>query len=281
MRRNRAKEAALRQLGSTAPPLLLTFAGRAARSAVRPFSSLPPLDHPPRARDLLSMIAFIDVVASGLVSGYPIEIGYARADGAVGAILIQPHAEWISDLHWDPSAEYIHSLTRELLVEHGTQIDDAVDALNAALAGCRCISDSPSNDWRWLSLLLEFFDRGPREFTFDLLNEPAEPLMLGIAESLGVAPLFVEDVFRSARARPLLHTAAGDAAGWSAMLEAVKTRGNIELILPRWMKRARAAMPWRSSKTADFSEIAAEQLAKFDDALSELAHERPPPKPRC
>ena len=226
------------------------------------------------------MLAFVDIEASGLVNGFPIEIGWAKENGEVGAILIRPHPEWLTDLAWDANAERIHSLTRELLAERGTAIDDAVDAINNALIGCKCVSDSPSNDWYWLSLLFEFVKEGEREFRGYMLEDPAEPLMLGFAQSLGVAPLFVEDVFRSSRARPLQHTAAGDAAGWGAMFEAVKTRGNIELILPRWMERARTAMPWRSSKTADFNEIAAEQLVKYDGALRELAAEWSPPKPR-
>lgn len=225
------------------------------------------------------MIVFVDIEASGLVNGYPIEIGYARSDGRVGAILIRPHAEWLTDLAWDPNAEYLHSLPPDLLLSKGTPIDDAVDALNAALAGCRCISDSPSNDWRWLSLLLEFYDRGPREFTFDMLTNPAEPLLLGLADGLGVPPDRVRDILRTTGAQ-VAHTAAGDAAAWAAAHEAISTGDDITQILPRWRERARAAMPWRSSKNADFSEIAAEQLARYDEALGELAHERPTPKLR-
>ncbi|MCA3264975.1 MAG: DUF29 domain-containing protein [Azospirillum sp.] len=224
------------------------------------------------------MFAFVDIEASGLVNGFPIEIGWAREDGHVGALLIRPHSEWLSDLAWDPNAEYLHGLPRDLLLARGTPIDDTVDQLNVALRGCRCISDSPSNDWRWLFLLLEFYDRGERQFTFDLLADPAEPLILGIAESVCRSHEFVDDVLRSTSAHRA-HTAAGDAATWAAALDAIKKSGNIELILPTWREHARNAMPWRSSKTADVAEIAEEQLAKFDDALRELANGPAPPKP--
>jgi hypothetical protein len=237
---------------------------------------------PPRARRKLApiMFAFLDLEASALVNGYPIEIGYAREDGTVGAILIKPHAEWISDLNWDPNSEYIHSLSRDLLHARGMLIDDVVDHLNAALRGCRCVSDAPSHDWRWLFLLLEFFDRGPREFSFDLLADPAEPILLGIADSIGRPHEFVDDVLRMTSARRA-HTAAADAATWAAALEAIKTNGSIELILPRWLAAARAAMPWRSSKTADFNEIATEQFATNEPALRALANEwTQPPKSR-
>lgn len=216
------------------------------------------------------MLAFVDLEASSLLNGFPIEVGWARDDGHVGAILIKPHPEWLSDLAWDPNAEHIHGLSRELLLSHGTPIDDVVDTLNAALAGCRCISDSPSNDWRWLSLLLEFRDRGAREFSFDMLSTDSEPLLLGLAEGHGVAPARIREILRATGSR-VAHTAAGDAAAWAAAHESITTGGDISQILPRWRERARNAMPWRSSKNASIEEIAAEQLEKFDDALRELA----------
>ncbi|MCA3247800.1 MAG: hypothetical protein ING29_15105, partial [Azospirillum sp.] len=266
---------------STRPRHLFLFISwRAAHRAVRLFLSLPNESNPrlarltqPRPRRKLAhiMFAFVDIEASGLVNGFPIEIGWAREDGHVGALLIRPHSEWLSDLAWDPNAEYLHGLPRDLLLARGTPIDDTVDQLNVALRGCRCISDSPSNDWRWLFLLLEFYDRGERQFTFDLLADPAEPLILGIAESVCRSHEFVDDVLRSTSAHRA-HTAAGDAATWAAALDAIKKSGNIELILPTWREHARNAMPWRSSKTADVAEIAEEQLAKFDDALRELAN---------
>lgn len=40
------------------------------------------------------MIAFVDFEASALESSYPIEIGWARLDGIVGAALIRPHDDW-------------------------------------------------------------------------------------------------------------------------------------------------------------------------------------------
>lgn len=225
------------------------------------------------------MLAFVDLEASALVSGYPIEIGWAREDGIVGAVLIRPHGEWLVDLTWDPNAQSIHLLPRELPLTGGTPIDDVVDTLNIALAGCRCISDAPAHDWRWLSLLLEFYDRGPREFTFDLLADPAEPLLLGLAEGLGTPPERIREILRATGTRHA-HTAAGDVAAWATAHEAITTGGDVSQILPRWRERARTAMPWRSSKTAPFEEIAAEQFAKYDDALRTLANEWALPKQR-
>ncbi len=146
------------------------------------------------------------------------------------------------------------------------------------IAGCRCVSDSPAIDCRSLPLLLEFYDRGPHEFAFDLLANAAEPLLLGAAEAHGVPPERVRDILRVTDARRS-HTAAADAVTWAAANDAVMTGGSIEHILPLWIGRARAAMPWRSSKAAKIKEIEAEIFAKYDGALQDLAAVSPsPPK---
>jgi hypothetical protein len=88
------------------------------------------------------MLAFIDVEASSLVDGYPIEIGWAREDGQVGAVLVSPHPKWGS-LVWDPAAERIHGPSHALLEAQGVAVNDAVEMLNEALRACKALSDEP------------------------------------------------------------------------------------------------------------------------------------------
>jgi hypothetical protein len=101
------------------------------------------------------VIAIIDVEASSLFNGYPIEIGWARADGKFGAYLLKPEPEWL-ELNWDPAAETVHGLSQALCAEQGMSAHDAVEAMNLDLADCESFSDAPGTDWRWLALVLEF-----------------------------------------------------------------------------------------------------------------------------
>ena len=88
----------------------------------------------------------IDIEASALVDGYPIEIGWACRGGECRAYLVKPTEELIAHTNWDPVAESIHGLSRELLERQGAPIDEVVANLNKDLAGERVLSDAPSHD---------------------------------------------------------------------------------------------------------------------------------------
>lgn len=194
------------------------------------------------------MLAVIDVEASSLVHGYPIEIGWATEDGRIGALLVRPHEEW-RDLRWDSNAEHLHDLTRELLDERGVSPAEAVARLNGELVGCKCLSDAPAFDWRWLALALEYSDS--ETFSFDLLQVPIETALQFEAEHRDLRAAYVNAIVSEA-SRRRNHTAAGDAAVWGAALQLLSMGGSVHTadmrrVLDEWAAKARDAMPWRAA----------------------------------
>ena len=117
------------------------------------------------------MIAFLDIEASGLGAGsWPVEIGWALPYGRErnGAVLIKPIAEWT---HWDEVAEmHFHRITRDQLRLEGHSPAEALDLIEAALAGCEVYVSDPAEDRSWFNRLvlaagrntsLKLHDAGP------------------------------------------------------------------------------------------------------------------------
>ncbi|MEZ5612903.1 MAG: hypothetical protein R3E33_05345 [Rhodocyclaceae bacterium] len=97
--------------------------------------------------------AFIDVEASGLGRGsYPIEIGVCLPDGTSRCWLIRPAPLWRA---WEPAAERIHRLSRDLLERHGRPIRSVAEELNEVLAGQVVYSDAWGNDMPWVAALFD------------------------------------------------------------------------------------------------------------------------------
>lgn len=101
----------------------------------------------------------IDVEASGFGRGsYPIEVGFVLPDGQAICTLVQPAPEWT---HWDPQAEQVHGLSRELLKQHGKPPQEVAELLNRHLAGTTTYCDGWAHDYSWLALLFEAAGRQP------------------------------------------------------------------------------------------------------------------------
>lgn len=101
----------------------------------------------------------IDVEASGFGRGsYPIEVGVVLPDGVGDCMLIRPSDDW---RHWDPAAEDLHHISRELLLRHGQPAAEVVERLNALLAGQVVYTDGWGNDYTWLSTLYDVAGRRP------------------------------------------------------------------------------------------------------------------------
>ena len=101
----------------------------------------------------------IDVEASGFGKGsYPIEVGFVLPDGRCDCMLIRPTDAW---LHWDPSAERLHRISRDLLARHGHPVHEVVERLNTQLAGRTVYTDGWGNDYSWLSMMYDLVDRQP------------------------------------------------------------------------------------------------------------------------
>lgn len=101
----------------------------------------------------------LDIEASGFgVGSYPIEIGYASANGETWCALVQPQAEW---LHWDIEAEKLHQQSRQHLMQHGIPAWQIAKHLNLTFSGQTLYSDAWFNDFVWLSCLYEAANMQP------------------------------------------------------------------------------------------------------------------------
>jgi len=97
--------------------------------------------------------AIIDLEASGFGrASYPIEVGYILGDGSTFCTLVRPAPGWT---HWDPAAEAVHHISRELLERHGKPPLEVARLLNERLRGQTLYSDAWGHDFAWLSVLFE------------------------------------------------------------------------------------------------------------------------------
>lgn len=189
------------------------------------------------------MIAFIDFEASSLEESYPIEIGWARLDGVVGAALIRPHGDWKS-MKWAEDSARVHGIVQELLGD-GLPRDEVLARAKAALGDCDCFSDAPEHDWRWMRMLSAdgIVDLRMSEMTADML-------LLAVAEKSGITGSIAAKIVDRAMSAGG-HSAAGDAAGLAAGFEILARGGEIEMqeveaVFERWQRLAIAAAPWRA-----------------------------------
>jgi hypothetical protein len=109
----------------------------------------------------------IDVEASGFGrGGYPIEIGLAMPDDRTHCFLVRPAPSWT---HWDPAAEAVHHIRRDILVSRGRPVTEVAESLNAILDGRTVYSDAWGHDSSWVALLFEEADR-PQRFRVEALR---------------------------------------------------------------------------------------------------------------
>lgn len=99
------------------------------------------------------MPTILDLEASGFGRGsYPIEIGFVEGQGLPFCSLIQPAPDWD---HWDPQAQALHGISRELLQRHGRPREWVAQELNTRLSGQTVYSDSWAYDYSWLARLYD------------------------------------------------------------------------------------------------------------------------------
>ncbi len=111
--------------------------------------------------------AFLDIEASGFGrSSYPIEVGYVLPDGSSLCCLIRPAPHWT---HWDPAAEKIHHIRRDMLAQHGRSVREVAQLLNDGLHGRTVFSDGWAHDYPWLAALYEEAEMAP-SFKLDSLR---------------------------------------------------------------------------------------------------------------
>jgi len=118
------------------------------------------------------MLDFLDIEASGFGRGsYPIEIGIATAEGRCHCFLITPCNDWS---HWDPAAEQVHGISRQLLHQHGLSVNHVAEQLNQLLAGRTLYTDAWGYDSSWLMRLYDAADRWPNFKLESLLTRLTE-----------------------------------------------------------------------------------------------------------
>ena len=101
----------------------------------------------------------IDIEASGFgPKSYPIEVGFCLPDGSTFCTLIRPEPEWT---HWDPQAEKLHHIPRDLAVQRGRSAADVAQLLNAKLRGQTVYSDGWANDYSWMGALFDVAELSP------------------------------------------------------------------------------------------------------------------------
>lgn len=116
-------------------------------------------------------LLFLDIEASALDNGYPIEIGWAVLDLAASsprdaiaadAFLIRPPHWWRQTMTWSPEAEQVHRIQLEELLTSGLPVDTAVTRLNDVLSerdmddplgGVLWTDSGATWDREWLSCL--------------------------------------------------------------------------------------------------------------------------------
>lgn len=104
--------------------------------------------------------AVLDIEASGFGrKSYPIEVGYVLPDGQTFCTLIRPEPEWT---HWDPQAESLHHIRRDLTFVKGRAAHEVAMHLNEQLRGRTVYSDGWANDFTWLGVLFDVADMTPR-----------------------------------------------------------------------------------------------------------------------
>jgi hypothetical protein len=111
--------------------------------------------------------AILDIEASGFGRhSYPIEVGYVLPDGSSYCSLIRPAPGWT---HWDPAAEQVHHIHRDMLQLHGRSVAEVARQLNEQLHGCTVFCDGWAHDYPWLAALYEEAEMVP-SFKLDSLR---------------------------------------------------------------------------------------------------------------
>jgi len=164
---------------------------------------------------------FYDFEASGL-DGFPIEVGWAFVDEQTrivsGSSLILPDPKWNLAATWDESAEQIHGICLNHVMQKGLPTHQVAQQLNAALAGLNLYSDSLF-DQKWMGELFESAGLTP---AFALQDMPAPVLIEQLRAELGLTDDDVVGLYRTLDHKaPHLDRAKPDARHWAARWQAL------------------------------------------------------------
>ncbi|HEY1772692.1 MAG TPA: hypothetical protein VGH91_05820 [Gammaproteobacteria bacterium] len=103
-----------------------------------------------------------DIEASGLaLNSYPVEVGWSLPNGEIRSRLVRTDVSWGN--FWDPNAEALHRISREMLRTDGVASSDIAKEINRDLAGETLYFDGSDFDLNWLNKL---FDAAKAQPTF-------------------------------------------------------------------------------------------------------------------
>lgn len=188
----------------------------------------------------------VDVEASALENGFPIEIAIADLENeTLRAWLIKPAADW-RDRDWSPASQKIHGLSREI-VETGDAVELVARDIAAFVSARTLMSDNFAFDGHWIAQIFEAAGATkscPRMRAKNLGEIAGE-----ICACFGRSRADIEAVDRMRKAAAD-HSAASDAASWAAAIEIVAGDQAIDMtrvddVFGKWILRAADAAPWR------------------------------------
>lgn len=173
----------------------------------------------------MSRICFMDIEASALISGFPVEIGWAWQEGRVirtESVLIAPADKWLDTLAWDPSAEATHGLTLDSLRMYGSLPADACQCLNSRLHDCGVVFDTGlgGTDMQWLK---QAYAQAGDPPTYSFLSVTSENLIKNRLGFARISPPMLQTMHQHAPVPT--HRAENDAAHWVWWLIAIDVAG--------------------------------------------------------
>ena len=163
---------------------------------------------------------FLDIESSGIARGcFPIEIGWAeaRADGRLAArsLLVRPAPAWVAEPGaWDAAAEAVHGLGLDRLMAGGLGLEEACEALDAALAGRVGATDTGAGGWDadGPAVLFEAAGREPGDRA--VAENPSGSHVAQHMRGLGLSPALVRPALKPF-VPPHTHAAAEDALAFA------------------------------------------------------------------
>ena len=169
-----------------------------------------------------SVPVFYDIEASSL-EGFPIEIGWARADLASGTILseghlIRPPPDWDLRATWDESAASRHRIALDELWRLGRPVLEIARRMNDTLRDSELFADSPFDE-AWLRQL---FDTAGMEPEFSVRRTDPAVLIAGLA---GDRATYANAKRKALRTAPPKHRAEADARHWAVLWAEIARSG--------------------------------------------------------
>ncbi|KAA0676744.1 3'-5' exonuclease [Azospirillum brasilense] len=171
----------------------------------------------------LSQYVSLDCEASGLeppARTYPVSVGLCFPDLTTRHWLIRPAEAWL-DWPWDPAAETIHGISRELLQSKGLPVEQVAVELADVVAGRTCVSDS-DRDIGWIRTLYRAAGQDGAPFPHQEWHNVLEATAKARVSSAIAGLALIDDAVHGARRRfPPTHRADEDARTVMATLRLI------------------------------------------------------------